>query len=51
MGKSVLVLECGAMRSLFTSGVLDALMDNHINIDCTVGVSAGALVGCNYVSN
>lgn len=51
MEKSVLVLEGGAMRSLFTSGVLDALMDNHINIDCTVGVSAGALVGCNYVSN
>ena len=51
MEKSVLVLEGGAMRSLFTSGVLDVLMDNNIDIDCTVGVSAGALVGCNYVSN
>ena len=51
MKKSVLVLEGGAMRSLFTSGVLDVLMDNNIDIDCTVGVSAGALVGSNYVSN
>lgn len=51
MEKSVLVLEGGAMRSLFTSGVLDVFMENNINIDCTVGVSAGALVGSNYVSN
>lgn len=51
MKKSVLVLEGGAMRSLFTSGVLDVLMDNNIDIDCTVGVSAGTLVGSNYVSN
>lgn len=51
MKKSVLVLEGEAMRSLFTSGVLDVLMDNNIDIDCTVGVSAGALVGSNYVSN
>ncbi len=51
MGKSVLVLEGGAMRSLYTSGVLDVFMNNNIDIDCTVGVSAGALVGSNYVSN
>ena len=51
MKKSVLVLEGGAMRSLFTSGVLDVLMHNNIDIDCTVGVSAGALVGSNYISN
>ena len=51
MEKSVLVLEGGAMRSLYTSGVLDVFMNNNIDIDCTVGVSAGALVGSNYVSN
>ena len=51
MGKSVLVLEGGAMRSLFTSGVLDIFMENNINMDCTVGVSAGALVESNYVKN
>ena len=39
------------MRSLYTSGVLDVFMNNNIDIDCTVGVSAGALVGSNYVSN
>jgi len=51
MEKSVLVLEGGAMRSLYTSGVLDVFMNNNIDIECTVGVSAGALVGSNYVSN
>ena len=50
MEKAVLVLEGGAMRSLYTSGVLDVLMDNNIEIECTVGVSAGALTGSNYVS-
>lgn len=49
--KTALVLEGGAMRGLYTSGVLDVFMDNHIDFDCTVGVSAGALIGSNYVSN
>ena len=51
MKKSVLVLEGGAMRSLYTSGVLDVFMNYDIDIECVVGVSAGALVGSNYVSN
>lgn len=51
MKNSVLVLEGGAMRSLYTSGVLDVFMNNNIDIDCVVGVSAGALVGSNYISN
>lgn len=50
MKKSVLVLEGGAMRSVYTSGVLDVFMDNQIEFDCVVGVSAGALVGSNYIS-
>ena len=50
MEKAILVLEGGAMRSPYTSGVLDVLMDNNIEIECTVGVSAGALTGSNYVS-
>jgi len=46
-----LVLEGGGMRSLFTAGVLDALLDvKELNIDGIVGVSAGALFGVNYVS-
>ncbi len=43
-----LVLEGGAMRGLFTAGVLDVLMENEIWLDGTIGVSAGAVFGCNY---
>ena len=43
-----LVLEGGAMRGLFTAGVLDVLMENGIQLDGTIGVSAGAVFGCNY---
>jgi len=45
-----LVLEGGAMRGLFTAGVLDVLMENDIVLDGTIGVSAGAVFGCNYQS-
>lgn len=51
MSKVGLVLEGGAMRGLYTAGVLDAFMDNNINIDGIIGVSAGALFGANYFSN
>ena len=45
-----LVLEGGAMRGMFTAGVLDILMDNNIKIDGIIGTSAGALFGPNYYS-
>ncbi len=45
-----MVLEGGAFRGLYTSGVLDALMEEGINLSCTVGVSAGAMNGVHYVS-
>ncbi len=45
-----LVLEGGAMRGMFTCGVLDVLMENGISFDGVVGVSAGAAFGCNYKS-
>ncbi len=45
-----LVLEGGAMRGMFTAGVLDVLMENEIKFDGAVGVSAGAAFGCNYKS-
>ena len=45
-----LVLEGGAMRGLFTAGVLDVLMENGILLDGAIGVSAGAVFGCNYQS-
>lgn len=50
MTKVGLVLEGGAMRGMYTAGVLDVLMDNNINIDGIVGTSAGALFGVNYFS-
>lgn len=50
MKKTALVLEGGAMRSLYTSAVLDVLMENNIEVDALVGVSAGALTGANYIS-
>lgn len=49
--KSGLVLEGGAMRGMFTAGILDVLMENDIQFDGAVGVSAGAIFGCNYKSN
>lgn len=45
-----LVLEGGAMRGMYTAGVLDIFLDNDIKIDGIVGVSAGALFGVNYAS-
>lgn len=48
--KTGLLLEGGAMRGLYTAGVLDVFMENNIKIDGIVGVSAGALFGMNYKS-
>ncbi|MCQ2772534.1 MAG: patatin family protein [Bacilli bacterium] len=45
-----LVLEGGAMRGMFTAGVLDAFMEYGLKPDLFVGVSAGALFGVNYLS-
>lgn len=48
--KKGLILEGGAMRGIFTAGVLDVMMENNICYDGIVGVSAGACFGCNYKS-
>ena len=48
--KKGLVLEGGALRGLFTAGVTDVMMENGIDFDGMVGVSAGAAFGCNYKS-
>ena len=48
--KTGLVLEGGAMRGMFTAGVTDVMMENNIDFDGIVGVSAGAAFGCNYKS-
>lgn len=48
--KKGLILEGGAMRGLFTAGVLDVFMINDIHFDGAIGVSAGAAFGCNIKS-
>jgi len=45
-----LVLEGGAMRGMFTCGVLDVFMEQNITFDGAIGVSAGATFGCNLKS-
>lgn len=49
--KRGLVLEGGAMRGMFSAGVLDVMMEQGIAYDGIMGVSAGAVFGCNYKSN
>jgi predicted patatin/cPLA2 family phospholipase len=40
--KKGLIMEGGALRGMFTSGVLDILLENDITFDGAIGVSAGA---------
>ena len=47
---SALVLEGGAMRGLFTAGILDAFMERGFYFPKVVGISAGALQGLSYIS-
>ncbi|MBQ2764616.1 MAG: patatin family protein [Firmicutes bacterium] len=48
--KTGLVLEGGAMRGMFTVGITDVLMENGVMFDGLIGVSAGAVFGCNIKS-
>ena len=48
--KKGLVLEGGAMRGLFSAGIMDVMLENNITFDGVIGVSAGAAFGCNYKS-
>ena len=45
-----LVLEGGAMRGMYTAGVLDTFLDKDFWVDGIISVSAGALFGVNYPS-
>ena len=48
--KRGLVVEGGAMRAIFTCGVLDALLDGKVEVDYFIGVSAGIANGVSYLS-
>lgn len=48
--KTGLILEGGAMRGMFTAGVMDVMLSRQLEFDGAIGVSAGAAFGCNYKS-
>lgn len=49
--KTGLVLEGGALRTIFSTGVCDAFLDGGLPLpDYTVGVSAGIAYGVSYLS-
>lgn len=48
--KTGIVVEGGAMRGIYGAGVLDVLLEHDIKADGLIGVSAGAIFGCSYVS-
>ena len=50
MKKTGLVLEGGGMRGIYTAGVLDLFMDRGLAFDGVIGVSAGAIHGCSFLS-
>lgn len=50
MIKTGLVLEGGGFRGIYTAGVLDVFLDEGIGFDGLIGVSAGAIHGCSFVS-
>ncbi len=45
-----ILFEGGAMRGMYTAGVIDVLLEMGIKADVVIGVSAGALFGINYKS-
>lgn len=48
--KTALILEGGASRTIFTCGILDAMLENDIYINFVVGASAGISYGVSYLS-
>lgn len=51
MMKTGLVLEGGGVRGLYTAGILDVFMEHDLCFDGVIGVSAGAIHGCSFLSN
>ena len=50
MKNSCIVLEGGGLRGAFTSGVLEYFLEEELNFERVIGVSAGACVGASYLS-
>ena len=49
-GSRGLVLEGGGLRGIYSAGVTDVMLENNIDVDGVVGVSAGAIHGASYMS-
>ncbi|MBP3300707.1 MAG: patatin family protein [Clostridia bacterium] len=45
-----LVLEGGAMRGVFTAGILDVFLENGLEFDSCHAVSAGSCLACSFLS-
>ncbi len=50
MSKIGLICEGGGTKAAYTSGVLECLLEENINVDYTAGISAGAMCLTGYVS-
>ena len=49
--KTCVILEGGGLRGIYSAGVLDEMIKDNPKIHTMIGVSMGALVGVNYLSN
>ena len=49
--KTGLLMEGGAMRGMFTCGVIDVFLEQGVRFDGAAGISAGAAFGCNFKSH
>ncbi len=50
MYEAGLVLEGGSTRGIFTSGVLDYLLEKEVDFSYVIGVSAGSCNAVDFVS-
>lgn len=48
--KTGIVFEGGALRTVYSCGVMDALLEENIDFDYLVGVSAGIAYGVSFIS-
>ncbi|TSI09735.1 patatin family protein [Lysinibacillus sp. BW-2-10] len=45
-----LILEGGTFRTIYTAGILDSFLDHKLMMPYIIGISAGAINACSYVS-
>jgi len=50
MINAALILEGGSLRSVYTAGVLDVMMENGLEFAYVIGTSSGALCAGNYIA-